>query len=114
MSIIERHLNFKHNFELLRNLGIEYNDNLNIYNDNFKENLKNPSNVKKYINEEILKYVNRNYTVININDADINYYLEHINLFLKNKFSNVISDLNINHLISMLDYSSNSKNNYLE
>jgi len=113
MSIIDRYLNFHNNIEIFNNLGIEINTNILEYNKYYKEYINNPENIKNYIREQLSSYINKNYTLINIIDADINYYIEHINLFVKNKFSNVILKINIDHIISMTDYSTSSNKNYL-
>ena len=37
-------------------------------------------------------------------DADINYYIERINLFVEKKFKDIVGEINLTHIISMCDY----------
>ena len=110
MSIIDKYLNLNPNLQLLQNLGIELNSNILLYGNYYKEFISNPEYINNFIREQFIKYINKKYTLININDADINYYIKYINLFVKDKFSKVITDINIDHIISMTDYSLSSKN----
>lgn len=114
MSIIDRYLNFNNNSGALGNLGIEVNSSILVYNFHYKKLISNPESVKDYIKKQLQLYVNQKYSVINVIGADINYYLEHINLFIKKKFKEVIDEININHIISMLDYCRKDNQNYLD
>lgn len=116
MSILDRFLlnNNNNNIGALGNLGIKVNSSMLIYNECYKKLISNPNSVKDYIKEQIQIYVNQKYSVINVIGADINYYLEHINLFIKKKFKDVIDEININHIISMLDYDRKNNQNYLD
>jgi hypothetical protein len=114
ISIIDRYLNFNNNFVLLDNLGIEINSSILVYNNYYRTLVSNPDNIKELISEQINKYISNKYKLINLKNADINYYIENINLFAKKKFREIISELNIEHIISMLDYCSNTNKNYLD
>lgn len=112
-SIIDKYLNFN-NIEILNKLGIEVNSGILLYNKYYKTLISNPDGVKEYIREELKKYINKHYCLINVSRADINYYIKHINIFLKKKFREIICEINIDNIISMLDYCSNTNKNYLE
>jgi hypothetical protein len=114
MSIIDRYLNLNNNSGLLNNLGIEINSSIQVYNNYYKTLVSNPDNIKEYASGQINKYICDKYKLINLKDADINYYIENINLFAKKKFREIIHELNIEHIISMLDYCSNVNKNYLD
>ena len=114
MNIVDRYLNFDNNLELLNNLDIEINVSILTYNKCYKTLVTNPDSIKEYIKEQINNYLNENYRLINLSNADINYYIEHINLFAKKKFREIINELKIEHIISMLDYCSNANKNYLD
>ena len=114
MSIVERYLNFDNNLGLLNNLGIEINLSIQTYNKCYKTLVSKPDSIKEYITEQINNYLNEKYILINLTGADINYYIEHINLFAKKKFREIINELKIEHIISMLDYCLNTNKNYLD
>lgn len=115
MSIVDRYLNFNSNTEFLNNLGIQIDNNIITYNKYYKQYITNPNIIKNFIQEQLTDYIYKKYSQINIIGADINYYIEHINLFVKNKFRDVIIELNIDHIISLFDYSThNKKLNYLD
>jgi hypothetical protein len=50
--------------------------------------------------------------VINIENADINYYIENINIKSKIKFKQVIKEIDTDHLISMMDYKDKKIDSY--
>jgi hypothetical protein len=106
MSIVEKYLNLEPNLDIFKKLNLESMIDLNIktYNKCYKEYFKNPENIKNHIKEEIDSYIEKNYTLINIIDADINYYIEKINNFMKKKFRDIVSEINIEHIISFCDY----------
>ena len=114
MSIIDTYLNFDNNSGLLDNLGIDVTSSIQLYNKYYKTLVSNPDNIKEYINEQINNYLSEKYILINLANADINYYIEHINIFAKKTFKEIINELNIEHIISMLDYCSNTNKNYLD
>lgn len=125
MNINNKYLNFDININILDKLGINLHPNIIVYNKFFcKEYYSNPSDIKPFIKDHIESWINKKYNLINIIDADINYYIEHINILIKYKFNDVITEINIDHLISMCDYmkikavdenelSNNSKQNYI-
>jgi hypothetical protein len=104
MSIVERYLNLNPNNDILRNLGIEISSNIIEYNKFYKETNANSKSINDFIGMQIETYIQKKYTLINVIDADINYYIEHINLFVKNKFRDIICEIGVDHLISMCDY----------
>ena len=123
MNINNKYLNFDININILNKLEINLHPNIIAYNDFFcKEYYSNPSDIKPFIKEHIESWINKKHTLINVIDADINYYIEHINILIKYKFNEVITEINIDHLISMCDYMkidviaenelTNSKKNY--
>ncbi len=60
--------------------------------------------VNLYIIDKIKNYIDGIYETINVPNADINYYIENINSKSKIKFKQVIKEIDIDHLISMMDY----------
>lgn len=104
MSIVGRYLNLDINVNSLNNLGIVINPNIIEYNRYYKEANNNPSIINDFIKKQIETYIEKKYTIINVIDVDINYYIEHINLFVKTKFKDIIQEIGIEHLISMCDY----------
>jgi hypothetical protein len=84
------------------------------YDNNYKNLVSNPDNIREYICDKINKYIDNKYKLINLKDADINYYVENINLLANKKFKEIINELDIKHIISMLDYCSNVNKNYLD
>lgn len=120
MSIVEKYLNFQANTnsnvgrtKMFEKLGIVMEPNVSMYHNFYKEHTHEPANTKQYIFNELNSYINKKYATINIIGADINYYIESINAIVENKFCDIITQLNLNHLISMMDYASQSNSNYL-
>lgn len=104
MSLAERYLNItNNNFTFLVD-NEELNENIKSYQENFVLNHYNPENLKSNLLIKIHNYIDNVYNKINIEGADINYYLEHINIESKIKFVNIINLLKINNIISMMDY----------
>ena len=112
MSLANRYLNFQVNNNLLSRLGIDQSSQLNItsYNECFMNYLNNKDNVNNFIQSHIKNYIDKNYSTINVIDADINYYIEKINLLVEKKFKNIINEIGINHIITMCDYFNKSSN----
>lgn len=109
MSLMNRYLNLQPNDILLKRLLDENTQltrltNIIKYNECFISYLNNQSNVQEYISEQIKNYIDKNYSSINVIDADINYYIERINFFVEKKFKLVIEEINIKHFISLCDY----------
>ena len=115
MSLASRYLNFQQGGDILSRLGIDdsLRSNLASYNECFLNYSSNPNKTNEFIKTQITNYVNRNYSLINIMNADINYYIERINLFVDKKFKDIIGELNLVHIISMCDYF-NKKNKSAE
>lgn len=113
MSSINSYLNYKLNNDILSRLGVD-NSFINCiitYNDNYLNYPLNSNKINEYIKDQLNDYVNKNYSQINVSDADINYYLEKINLLVEKKYKNIIDDLNLTHIISLYDYHKNKLNN---
>ena len=112
-NFMNKCLNFQSEQYIMDRFGISYEPNILIYKNCYDEFIQNPTRLKQFIFDNIEKYVINKYTTINVVDADINYYLTNINDFVKNKFSDVMEWINIKHLISLNDYATSSKKNYL-
>jgi hypothetical protein len=112
MNLANRYLNLQTNNTLLSRLGIDQSSQLNLtnYNECFINHLNNKENVNNFIQSHIKNYIDKNYSSINIIDADINYYIEKINLLVEKKFKNIINEICIKHIISMCDYFNKSSN----
>jgi hypothetical protein len=109
MTLTMRYLNFQSGSDILTRIGVNTSlqSNLDSYNECFLNYSSNPNKINEFIKSQIINYVDKNYSLINIVDADINYYIERINLFLENKFKDIIEEINVIHIISMCDYFSN-------
>lgn len=106
MSLATNYFNFQTNNIIFRKLDIDIpiEQNLSMYNKCFLNLMTNSEDTKKYIQSEINNYIDKNYLIINESNGDINYYIEKINLFLEKKFSSIIDEINISHIISLCDY----------
>lgn len=109
MSLATRYLNFKSQNEILAKFNIDNLNNFNInainmYNDCFLNYSLNPNKTNDYIKNQIKSYVEKNYSLINVIGADINYYIEKINLLVERKFKNIVDEVNLSPIISMCDY----------
>jgi hypothetical protein len=105
-SLVDKYLN-------LNNNGLNFLEinNLNDYIKYFKEFSNNPDNIRIYIENKLLNYLDKKYDNLN-KDCDINYYLERINEISKIKFYDIINELDINLLISMINYFNDEKLEY--
>ena len=114
MSLIESYLNINNDYSDLNIFGIGSGliESIISYQRYYVEYYKNPDNVNDYIINKIHNFIDEKYNKINIDNADINYYIQHINIESKIKFKDVIKQIDIDHLISMMDYKQNSSNNY--
>ena len=112
MSLANRYLNLQINNNLLSRLGVDQSSQLNLtsYNECFMNYLNNKDNVNNFIQSHIKNYIDKNYSTFNVIDADINYYIEKINLLVEKKFKNIINEIGINNIISMCDYFNKSSN----
>jgi hypothetical protein len=106
MSLFNRYLNFQSNNDILTRLGIDGISQSNIikYNECFLNYINDSSQVNNIIYENIKNYIYNNYLQINSIEADINYYVEKINVMITKKFKNIICDMGIDHIISLCDY----------
>jgi hypothetical protein len=111
MSLIERYLNINNN-NLLDIVGQELFDNITTYQENYVLYQNNPVELKTQLINKLHKYVDNIYELLCIDDVDINYYLEHIELNSKTKFNKIIRELRIDNIISMMDYRLKEKNQY--
>jgi hypothetical protein len=105
-SLVDKYLNLNNN-----GLNFLETNNLNDYIKYFKEFSNNPDNIRIYIENKLLNYLDEKYNNLN-KDCDINYYLERINEISKIKFYNIINELDINLLISMINYFNDEKLEY--
>lgn len=100
--------------DMLSNLGLKINSIIVLYNKHYKNLFSNPKSNIEYILEKLEFYIREKYSIINISQSnDINYYIDQIILFSQQKFNKVIEELNIKHLISLLDYNQQTNKNYL-
>lgn len=116
MSLATRYLNLQPTGnDILSRLGVDITlqSKLASYNECFLNYSSNPSKTNEFIESQISNYINRQYSLINVIDADINYYIERINLFVEKKFKDIIEEINLVHIISMCDYF-NKKNKSTE
>ena len=72
-SLVDKYLNLNNN-----GLNFLETNNLNDYIKYFKEFSNNPDNIRIYIENKLLNYLDEKYNNLN-KDCDINYYLERIN-----------------------------------
>ena len=112
MSLANRYLNLQSNNTLSSRLGLNQTFQLNLtnYNECFINYFNNKDYVNNFLQSSIKNYIDKNYSSINIIDADINYYIEKINLLVQKKFQNIINEIGIDDIISMCDYFNKSSN----
>lgn len=116
MSLVSKYLNLQPTGnDILARLGVDISlqSNLASYNECFINYSSNPNKTNEFIKSQITNYVDRNYSLINVINADVNYYIERINLFVEKKFKDIIEEINLVHIISMCDYF-NKKNKSTE
>lgn len=116
MSLATRYLNLQPTGnDILSRLGVDITlqSKLDSYNECFLNYSSSPNKTNEFIESQISNYINRQYSLINVIDADINYYIERINLFVEKKFKDIIEEINLVHIISMCDYF-NKKNKSTE
>lgn len=106
MSLITRYLNFNSNDIIFEKLGInpsDYNGFIT-YTQQFLNNQTKSEQTTEYINSQLTNYVDKNFSLFDALDVDINYYLEKINIFIEKKFKDIIDEINLSQIISMCDY----------
>ena len=116
MSLTTRYLNLQSiENDILTRLGVDvtFQSKLAYYNECFLNYSSNPNKTNEYIESQISNYVNKQFSLINVIDVDINYYIERINLFVEKKFKEIIGEIDLIHIISMCDYFS-KKNKFTE
>jgi hypothetical protein len=115
MSLVEKYLNFNNNNNDFTNL-IDDNKIISIlaYQNSLKGYVCNPEEININIINKLKDYIDENYKRINIENGDINYYLEHINIFSKIKFNQIIRKLDLDQIISMMDYGKQDKKKWKE
>lgn len=102
MSIVTNYLSINKDYSDLEFLGIF--NSINSYQKYYLKYGSEPESVKENLTCKIKTYIDNIYNVINVENADINYYIENINSKSKIKFKQVIKEIDIDHLISMMDY----------
>ena len=80
------------------------------YQSIYNQQLRNPTLVKEYLTKLISEHINNNYQKINVLDADINYFLKGVLESYNEKFNSILCKMNINHIIKMIDYTAEKKN----
>lgn len=117
MSLLNRYFNYKNNDYIYKNLNltIPAEKDLSKYNEHFLNfTIENCELIKTYIKIKLNNYVQKYYLSISVTNADINYFIEKINLFVNKKFTTVINELNIEHLLSFIDYMNDSRKKKIE
>ena len=77
----------------------------------YNQQLRNPIVVKEYLTKLISEQINNNYQIINVLDADINYFLKGVLVSYNETFNSIVGKMNINNIIKMIDYTAEKKNN---
>ena len=106
-TLADRYLNLNTN-----NFNFLNVDKIENYVKYFKEFNKDPENIRIYIENKIISFVDIEYNKINKDNCEINYFIEKICEISHVKFFELINMLDINLLISMLNYYSDKKIEY--
>lgn len=116
MSLISRYINFANqsNDDIYNKLGIQQNLEITEYTNIFVNSSNNFSMTDEYLRNKIEEYIIKNYNGINVFNADINFYIERINFFVRNKFGDIIKDIGINFVLDLSDYGTKNNQNYLK
>ena len=83
---------------------------LNNYQELSKLKFQNNDHILSYINNELNKYIYKNISIIFNSDADINYIIKQVVFVEKKNYFEIIREINLDHIINILDYGTNSKN----
>ena len=78
LCISDKYINLN-NSELYNILGIQINPSIHIYNKYYNDLAFNPEKINQIIQDFINSYIDEKYKILNLINADINYYIEHIN-----------------------------------
>ena len=70
----------------------------------YKQKLQDSEKVKENLFKYISTYVDSYYTKINVQDADINYFLKGVYDSYNEKFTSIVQKMDITHIIKMIDY----------
>jgi len=79
-------------------------NNIIIYNKLFKQKIQDTNKVINYLINFLTLKITQMWEKINVQDADINYFMEQIYENNKLKFKDIVDQIDINHIIKMLDY----------
>ena len=115
MSLVKKYLNF--NNDTLQGMLNKVDnsiilDNLYEYQDLYKKYQDNPEHVFNILKEKLNESLNKRCDKIFIQNVDINYILNKFYFFENTKFYEKLKNLNIDNLITMMDYNSDIKINY--
>ena len=116
MSIIKKYINtnIANTCDIYNKLNIQQNVQIMEYTNIFENNYNNPTMTSEYLKNQIENYILKNHEKINVHQADINFYIERINFFVWNKFSDVMKDIGINFVLELCDYGTMKNENYLK
>jgi hypothetical protein len=89
-------------------------EDINQYQTLYMQKLENPDKIKEFLLEKITERMLELYKKINIVDADINYFIKNITETYTYKFYSLLKSMNINHIVSMVDYNSYDKTKTFE
>ena len=78
--------------------------NIKFYQEINNLKINNQEQIFRHVNTILEKYVKNNIKNIFIQNADINYILEKISFFQKQKFSEILIHLQIDNIINLMDY----------
>ena len=78
--------------------------NIKFYQEINNLKINNQEQIFRHVNTILEKYVKNNIKNIFIQNADINYILEKISFFQKQKFSEILIHLEIDNIINLMDY----------
>ena len=111
MAFVNKYLNLQYKNDILvkLNANISTYSNLISYNEYFIKYIIDQNLINEYINLQLNEYVDKNYSLINVMNVDINCYIEKINLFVEKKFKDIIKKINLSHIISICDYFAKNK-----
>lgn len=120
MNLIQKHLNIG-NEKFFQIFGDESNiENLKLYQLFCKDYISDPDKIRNYINLKTKNFIDESFEKILLSEErqisqgssyDLNYFINWMNTFIKILFNNVVSSLDIKHLISRIDYGKNTSSN---
>ena len=110
MNLVEKYLNLNNSEQYINLLELE--SNKYIYQNVFKEYLKDPNNLINLIIKEINDYFIKEDYNLDSNCNEINYYIDKIVLLSNKNFRELLNELKIDHLLKILEYNNPKKINY--